>query len=171
MSIKGFKKNGEIHKYDYNALDNLPTLGATEEQAAQIEQNKNDIANLTAEDVGAAPASHDHAASDIISGTLPVANGGTGATTFTSGEVLVGAGTGAVTTRAITNLTAKGAVTGSTNLATANTVLYHSQNRLNRTTAVNAADTNYTTCMARGTSLHTADTNPSVNGAIAWTYK
>lgn len=42
---------------------------------------------------------------------------------------------------------------------------------MNRTTAVNAADTNYTTLMARGVSLHTADTNPSVNGAIAWTYK
>ncbi len=32
-----------------------------------------------------------------VSGTLPVANGGTGATTFTSGGVLQGAGTGAIT--------------------------------------------------------------------------
>lgn len=72
MSIKGFKKNGEIHKYDYNSLDNLPTIpegggatdeqiaqavedymtenpvsgGANEEQIAQIEKNKKDIANL-----------------------------------------------------------------------------------------------------------------------------
>ena len=35
----------------------------------------------TASEVGAAPASHNHAASNITSGTLPVARGGTGATT------------------------------------------------------------------------------------------
>lgn len=33
------------------------------------------------------------------------------------------------------------------------------------------ADTNYTTLQTRGTSLHASDTNPSVNGAICWTYK
>ena len=42
---------------------------------------------------------------------------------------------------------------------------------LGRTTAVNAADTNYTTLMARGSSLNSAVTNPGVNGAIAWTYE
>ena len=42
---------------------------------------------------------------------------------------------------------------------------------LNRTTAVNGADTNYTTLMARGTSLHNAETNPAVNGAICWQYQ
>lgn len=45
------------------------------------------------------------------------------------------------------------------------------QSYLGRTNAVNVANTNYTTLMARGMSLHTADTNPSVNGAICWTYK
>lgn len=44
-------------------------------------------------------------------------------------------------------------------------------NKLNRSTAVNAADTNYTTLMARGMSLNSADTTPAVNGAVAWTYK
>lgn len=42
---------------------------------------------------------------------------------------------------------------------------------INRTTSVAAADTNYTTYMARGMALNTADTNPTVNGAISWTYK
>ena len=42
---------------------------------------------------------------------------------------------------------------------------------LGRTTAVNAADTNYTTLMARGTSLHSSAATPSVNGAICWQYK
>lgn len=42
---------------------------------------------------------------------------------------------------------------------------------INRTTSVAAADTNYTTYMARGMALNTSDTNPTVNGAISWTYK
>ena len=42
---------------------------------------------------------------------------------------------------------------------------------LNRTTAVNAADANYTTYMARGTALFNAETSPTVNGAIAWQYE
>lgn len=43
--------------------------------------------------------------------------------------------------------------------------------KLNRTTAVNAADTNYTTYMARGEALFSAETTPSVNGCIAWQYE
>lgn len=42
---------------------------------------------------------------------------------------------------------------------------------LNRTTKVNAADTNYATYMARGVSLNAAETSPTVNGTIAWHYK
>lgn len=44
-------------------------------------------------------------------------------------------------------------------------------NRVNRSTNVNAADTNYTTLMARGESLNASETTPAVNGAIAWTYE
>lgn len=43
--------------------------------------------------------------------------------------------------------------------------------RLNRTTNVNAADTNYTTYMARGEALFSAETTPTVNGTIAWQYE
>ena len=42
---------------------------------------------------------------------------------------------------------------------------------INRTTAVNTSDTGYTTFMARGASLNSAETTPAVNGAIAWTYE
>lgn len=42
--------------------------------------------------------------------------------------------------------------------------------RLNRTTNVNEADTNYTKLMARGESLNAAEVTPAVNGAIAWVY-
>ncbi len=60
--------------------------------------------------------------------TVTVAQGGTGATTFTSGQALIGAGTGAITTRAITNNTSATAVSASTNLITANTLYYHKGN-------------------------------------------
>ena len=112
-------------------------------------------------------ASHTHSTSDI-SGTLPVNKGGTGAKTFTSGEALIGAGTGAVTTRTIRNTTTTtGAITADTALITSNTLRY----AINRTSGVAAANTAYTTLMARGTSLNATETTPAVNGAIAWTYQ
>jgi len=43
-----------------------------------------------------------------VSGTLPVGNGGTGATTFTSGQFLKGNGTGAVTTQALATVATSG---------------------------------------------------------------
>lgn len=43
--------------------------------------------------------------------------------------------------------------------------------RLNRTTNVNAADTNYSTYMARGEALFSSETTPTVNGAIAWQFE
>ena len=71
---------------------------------------------------------HAHSASDITSGTLslsrlptvPVSKGGTGLTTITSGQVLVGNGTGNVTTRAID--TTSGGTSGSTSLITSGAV-------------------------------------------------
>lgn len=74
------------------------------------------------------PSSHTHAASDINSGTLdsarlpvvPVSKGGTGLSTITSGQVLVGNGTGNVTTRAID--TTNGGTSGSTSLITSGAV-------------------------------------------------
>lgn len=46
----------------------------------QIQESKE---TLTAEDVGAAAAVHKHSASDMTSGTLPVARGGTGVASLT----------------------------------------------------------------------------------------
>lgn len=43
-----------------------------------------------------------------VTGTVAVANGGTGATSFTSGELLIGNGSNAIGTRSIKNITAKG---------------------------------------------------------------
>lgn len=106
-----------------------------------------------------------------VSGILPVANGGTGASTLASGAVLIGNGTGAVQTRAITNNTSKGTAEANTNIVTANTLVYHSQMRMNRTTNVHAADTSYTTYMARGIALVTAAPTSMVNGACAFVYE
>lgn len=110
--------------------------------------------------------------SSDVTGTLPVTKGGTGATTFTSGAVLVGNGTSAVTTRSITNNTStSSSVTASTNIPTMNTVRY----ALNRTTSVAAADSNLSTIMARGiyagTTDLTAGTSSLTNGVIYLVYE
>ena len=57
-------------------------------------------------------------------GTLPVGQGGTGATTFTSGALLIGNGTSAVDTRSITNNTSNTAISTGTNIPTMNTIYY-----------------------------------------------
>lgn len=109
-----------------------------------------------------------------VTGTLPVANGGTGATTFASGAALIGAGTGAVTTRAITNNTSSAATSG-TNIPTCNTVHYHTAARLNRADTLTAANTSYSTYMARaiaaGTSDLTAGSSSLTSGCIYIVYE
>lgn len=112
---------------------------------------------------------HKHSASDITSGTLGVARGGTGATTFTSGAALIGNGTGAVTTRAITNNTVTGVCTG-TNLATNNTVDYHVRARMNRENSVHVANSGYTYYITRGIALVTSVPSSLTNGCVAFVY-
>ena len=61
-----------------------------------------------------------------VDGVLGVANGGTGASSFTANSVIMSGSstTGAFTTRAVTNNTSASAVTANTNLITANTLAY-----------------------------------------------
>ena len=59
--------------------------------------------NITPANIGAAAASHNHAASNITSGTLPIARGGTGATSAAAARTNLGlygmaSGTAAPTT-------------------------------------------------------------------------
>lgn len=70
-----------------------------ESAAENIDTHKNDKSNphgVTAAQVGAAASSHNHSTSNITSGTLGVARGGTGKATHTSNAVLTGNGTSAV---------------------------------------------------------------------------
>ena len=67
--------------------------------------------------------------SDITSGTLSVERGGTGAGSFTSGQVLVGNGTSAIGTRAID--TTDGGTTSSTSLITSGAVKAGLDTKLN----------------------------------------
>ena len=83
------------------------------------------------------------------------------------------AGTDYLKTAPVTSVAGK---TGAVTLAKADVGLGSVDNvsinsRLNRTTNVNAADTNYTTYMARGAALFSAETTPTVNGTIAWQYE
>lgn len=83
------------------------------------------------------------------------------------------AGTDYLKTAPVTSVAGK---TGAVTLAKADVGLGNVDNvsvnaRLNRTTNVNAADTNYTTYMARGEALFSAETTPTVNGTIAWQYE
>lgn len=100
--------------------------------------------------------------------TLPVSKGGTGKRSLTSGWALVGAGSAAVTMRAIMNDTSVDSViiNNSNSLITSATLMWFA----NRQHSAAAADTNYTTLMFRGSSLNAAEVTPTVNGAIAWQY-
>lgn len=79
--------------------------------------NLSDVANAATarSNLGAAAASHTHAASDIVSGTLPVARGGTGVTTSTGTGSTVRSGSPTFTgTAAFAAITATGDITGLT---------------------------------------------------------
>ena len=62
--------------------------------------------------------------------TIPVAHGGTGVTSLTEGEAVIGNGAGNVTTRAIVNLTAKGGAGWTGNSSTASNLHLINRNTL-----------------------------------------
>ena len=102
---------------------------------------------------------------------------------ITASGILKGDGQGGVTaavpgtdylkTAPVTSINGKtGAVTlGKSDVGLGNVDDVSVNARMNRTTNVNAADTNYTSYMARGEALFAAETTPTKNGQIAWQYK
>lgn len=143
----------------------------TADKLAKLETTKAELKSAINENggsVGDVFSDYPTAVRAMANSIIPVSRGGTGSTSLNAGYALIGNGTDAVGTRAITNLTSTAsALTANTNLITANTLRYI----VNRTGSVAAANTSYTTLMARGSSLHSAETTPSVNGAIAWQYE
>ena len=95
-------------------VSNITGFGAGKTLSALSETNGKISASF--QDISIAPSQ--------INATIPVSKGGTGATTFTSGALLIGNGTSAVGTRAITNNTSNTAVGTGTNIPTMNTIYY-----------------------------------------------
>lgn len=145
---------------------NGKTSNDTDSDPGAITLKTSDLTN----DSGYITASDDITGTSAnVTGTVDVIHGGTGKTTWTANYAVItgSSATGAFQQRAITNNTANTtALTRSTNLVTMNTLSYG----LNRTTALQSADTNYTTYMARGEALFTTETTPTNNGQIAWVY-
>lgn len=165
---EGLLKNRSTKDTPVDA-DGVPLIDSAASSATKrITWAKIKAALKTYFDLLYAAVAHTHAAGDITSGVLPVANGGTGRSTFTSGNVLTGNGTSAVGHRAIKHNTSTTDTISATNsLITESTLRY----ALNRSTSVYAGDTTYGAYMVRGTSLGATERNPSANGQIAWTYE
>lgn len=90
----------------------------------------------------------------------------------TAWEIAV-AGTDYLKTAPVTSINGKtGAVSvGKSDVGLGNVDNVSINTRLNRTTAVTDDDANYTTYMARGEALFSAETTPTKNGQIAWQYE
>ncbi len=120
-----FRKLG---KYDIEILyAGAPWQGGPADSAYKLETTASIITNLSSN----SPVSSDGRLSELkpgVTGKLSVSNGGTGAISFISGEVLIGNGTNAVTTRHIMDNTEVTHIPYNTNtnnhLITANTVRF-----------------------------------------------
>jgi hypothetical protein len=94
-----------------------------------------------------------------VTGTLPVANGGTGAASFTSGALLKGAGTGAVAPASAADIVSQIGATAVTNATNATTAT----NATNATTAAACSGNS-----ATATALTTASGSAPSYSARAW---
>lgn len=97
-AIQGIQGNGTTIAPNASKIVNVTpaNIGAVPTSRTINSKALSGNISLTASDVGAASSSHNHSASNITSGTLPVSRGGTGVTTLTSGNILLGNGTSAI---------------------------------------------------------------------------
>lgn len=85
-AIQGIKGNGTIITPDADKIVNVTPANIGAVPTSRTINNKDLSSNilLAASDIGAAESSHNHSASNITSGTLPISRGGTGATSASS---------------------------------------------------------------------------------------
>lgn len=138
ISSIGQDANGLISA-NYTSLDTSGAWSGNAGSATKLAEAKTIQTNLAS----TSSASFDGSA-DItpgVTGILPVANGGTGVSSFTANRVIMsGTSTTAnLTTRAVTNNTSNTAATASTNIPTMNTLFYTLAqiNNANQTHATN----------------------------------
>jgi hypothetical protein len=149
--------NGSITFFDGTKLNNLANTGTAGTYA-----NSNTVAVITTDAYGRVSAVTNTAiaidTSQITSGTLGVPRGGTGAATFTSGSILIGSGTGALSTLANSTYTATG--TGTQN----NTITSVTVDSYGRLTAATFSAISGLTVGQGGTGVSTFTTNGMVYG-------
>ena len=160
-----------------NNLPNALTLDTTLTQSGQaadakvvgdrISEHTNNTSNphgVTAAQIGAAETSHSHSATEITSGTLPVARGGTGNTSVdtapTSGSTKMVTSGGVYTA-----LSGKAASTHNQAASTITAGTFAG--------AVVAQTTSQppSTSLLRNSKFVSTETTPTNNGEIFWTYE
>ncbi len=112
----------EIHGQDYTNDPIVADLGGIVNHANYLVTSRTLQVNLAS--TAAASFNGSANASIGVTGILPVANGGTGLSTLTSGYALIGNGTSAVSLRAISNNTSVGVCGVNSNLMTVNHLAY-----------------------------------------------
>jgi len=149
--------NGSITFFDGTKLNNLANTGTAGTYA-----NSNTVAVITTDAYGRVSAVTNTAiaidTSQITSGTLGVVRGGTGAATFTTGSILIGSGTGALSTLANSTYT----VTGTP--AANNTVTSMTVDSYGRVTAKTYAAISGLTVGQGGTGVSSFTTNGMIYG-------
>lgn len=134
--------------------------------------------NVTGNEINKITVSDENSWSGPVSTTidsLPSQTGNSGKYLTTNGTAASWGAASATSTKSIDS----SPTSASSNLVTSGGVYTAINNKVNRTTAVNVADTNYTTLMARGVKLMDATSYDAVsdwsselvNGAIAWRYE
>lgn len=88
-------------EYNIKYIENNDSVDLVTDMNGNFRAVTNELDNIDDRINNRALTSHKHSADNITSGTLTVTRGGTGKSTLPVGQVLVGNGTGAITTRAI----------------------------------------------------------------------
>ena len=112
---------GTVSELDQNAIRGVRGKGTL------ITPMSDKTVNITAASVGAAASSHNHSASNITSGTLPIARGGTGATT--SAQALKNLGVNVPTVLYENYSGSAGTITLSSPITNFNTLGVYAKNR------------------------------------------